>query len=253
MLQVGLRLRVRDGRKRWPSLRRARNALAAVQGAPAGVVRMVTRFACLHCRTCTRPTCCRCGRRRFGRLHHRRFERSGAAAVMTAVLEWSLTLCWRAFARRRSSPPNQPLALGGLLGDRSRQSEFGVSRPKTSIFAVPELGAPQNSLTIRELARAQNAAQLPRRLSSLHLGAPKCDPPHTSGRLGTGPKPDGAGFGRVDSGPPDGSEGGRFRPGGGRTRPVACSASAERCGSSAERPLLDTRRNNLTGRVGDKS
>jgi hypothetical protein len=92
----------------------------------------LTRFACLHCRSCVRPSCCRCGRRRFGRLLRRRHERSGAAAVMRVVLEWASSLCWRALARRPSSPPNQPLALGGLYASRPLVFGGGVARDRGS-------------------------------------------------------------------------------------------------------------------------
>lgn len=148
----------------------------------------MTRFACSHCPACVRPSCCRCGRRRLGRLHHRRFERSGAAAGVWSMLERWLTACWWAFARRNSSHPTQlSRPLGGLMAIASREPRFDVSRPQTEILPLPELGAPQNSISLRELTRGEIHAQLPRRVSTEKQGYPrfsepawvKVDPPPT--------------------------------------------------------------------------
>jgi len=114
--------------------------------------------------------CCNCRRRRGARLPRRRHERSGAAAVMTAWLVQALCRFWNFVTPRRSRPPNQ-LSLGGLFGDRSRRSRFDVFGPQNSDLAVPELEQRQNPKGIRKLAGAENAAPLPRRVSSALAGS----------------------------------------------------------------------------------
>jgi hypothetical protein len=59
------------------------------------------------------------------RLPRRRHERSGAAAVMRLVLEWTLTACWRAFPTSRKQSP-YPALLGGLYGSKAPPALAGA-------------------------------------------------------------------------------------------------------------------------------
>jgi hypothetical protein len=203
------------------------------------------------------------------------------------MLERWLTACWWAFARRSASPPTQlSRPLGGLMALASREPRFDVSRPENSNLAVSELAAPQNSISLRELTRGENHAQLPRRVSTEKQGYPrfsepawvKVDPPPTRPVVlqPTRQTPPGpvVGFGSGVQGgirTPVGTSASSRQPDQNRTafppadaRAPAFDACAELCvrspkvsardgGSSAKRPSLDTRSLNLTGRVGEKA
>jgi hypothetical protein len=131
----------------------------------------VRRFRCAHCAVCVKPFCCNCRRKRSGRLPHRRYERSGAAAVMALVRDWALSLCWKLFFRRTEPSLSQPLSLGGLLSDRTRRSGFDVARPQNADSVRSELAPPQKGECNREVTRRSEAAHMPRRVSSALAGS----------------------------------------------------------------------------------
>ena len=105
-LRTLLTVAAREELKRWPITNGA-----SLQPFGSAAVR---GFRCAHCAECVRRVCCNCGRKRGARLPHRRFERSGAAAVMTFLLRAIVRAFWKVFARR-PGPPLSQLSRAGHL------------------------------------------------------------------------------------------------------------------------------------------
>jgi hypothetical protein len=172
---------------------------------------------------------CRVTQRRLGRLHHRRFERSGAAAAVARLLKraFSAALAW-AFARSTNRSPNQL--------SRRLEPLFPSTRPQPQ----PASAAP--------LCEVVHTPELLRRLSTEKQGSPRFSVPSTRSKL----SPETGQSLRAVSGPRDGLR----TPGLSRVPPKASADGAVTRGgllAREARPSLDTRSLNLTGRVGEKA